>query len=70
MILTNANIVLNNEVVLGSLKIEDGKIQAIDSGRMALASAVDCEGGYLMPGLVELHTDNMEKHFTPRPGVA
>jgi alpha-D-ribose 1-methylphosphonate 5-triphosphate diphosphatase len=70
MILTNANIVLNNEVVLGSLKIEDGKIQAIDTGKMALASAVDCEGGYLMPGLVELHTDNMEKHFTPRPGVA
>jgi len=24
----------------------------------------------LLPGLVELHTDNMEKHFTPRPGVA
>jgi DNA-binding GntR family transcriptional regulator len=57
MILTNANIVLNNEVVLGSLKIEDGKIQAIDTGKMALASAVDCQGGYLMPGLVELHTD-------------
>ena len=22
-----------------------------------------------MPGLVELHTDNLEKHFAPRPGV-
>src|SRR5690606_6358778 len=24
---------------------------------------------YLIPGLVELHTDHLESHFTPRPGV-
>ena len=30
---------------------------------------IDLEGDYLVPGLVELHTDNMEKHFAPRPGV-
>jgi alpha-D-ribose 1-methylphosphonate 5-triphosphate diphosphatase len=29
----------------------------------------DLEGDYLVPGLVELHTDNLEKHFVPRAGV-
>ncbi|WP_432696411.1 alpha-D-ribose 1-methylphosphonate 5-triphosphate diphosphatase [Marinobacterium sp. YM272] len=70
MILTNAKIVLSNEVINGSLHINRGCIEAIDSGGVSLPGAVDCEGGYLMPGMVELHTDNMEKHFTPRPGVA
>lgn len=70
MILTNAKIVLSNEVVDGTLHIEDGRIRAIDQGRSALPDAIDCDGGMLLPGLVELHTDNMEKHFTPRPGVA
>lgn len=31
---------------------------------------VDLEGDYLIPGLVELHTDNLEKHFVPRTGVS
>ena len=38
-------------------------------GRTACAAAIDLEGDYLVPGLVELHTDNLEKHFAPRPGV-
>jgi len=29
----------------------------------------DLEGDFLIPGLVELHTDNLEKHFIPRTGV-
>ena len=31
--------------------------------------AEDWGGDYLLPGLVELHTDNLEKHLEPRPGV-
>jgi alpha-D-ribose 1-methylphosphonate 5-triphosphate diphosphatase len=27
------------------------------------------EGDFLIPGLVELHTDHLEAHYTPRPGV-
>lgn len=69
MILTNANIVLNNEVVKGTLWVEGDHIHQIDQGICSLPKAIDCQGGYLIPGLVELHTDNMEKHFTPRPGV-
>jgi alpha-D-ribose 1-methylphosphonate 5-triphosphate diphosphatase len=29
----------------------------------------DLEGDFLIPGLIELHTDNLEKHFVPRAGV-
>ncbi len=70
MILTNAKLVLDDEVVEGSLQVRDGRIASIDPGRSQLPEAIDCGGGYLLPGMVELHTDNMEKHFTPRPGVA
>ena len=30
---------------------------------------MDLGGDHLLPGLVELHTDHLERHFTPRPGV-
>lgn len=31
--------------------------------------AVDCGGDLVLPGLVELHTDNVERHIEPRPEV-
>jgi alpha-D-ribose 1-methylphosphonate 5-triphosphate diphosphatase len=68
-IISNAYIVLSDEVVHGSITIEDGNITAIDQGSSSLPSAIDWDGDYLMPGLIELHTDNMEKYFSPRPGV-
>ncbi|MGM0537109.1 MAG: alpha-D-ribose 1-methylphosphonate 5-triphosphate diphosphatase [Pseudomonadota bacterium] len=69
-ILANARLVLDEEVCRGSLVIRDGRIAAVDTGSTAVAGAVDCDGDYLMPGMVELHTDNMEKYFQPRPKVA
>lgn len=69
LILTNARLVLANEVIDGTLQVVDGVIKSIDPGRVTLAHALDLEGQYLLPGLVELHTDNLEKHFTPRPKV-
>lgn len=70
MIIKNAKIILRNEVIQGTVSIEDGKIKAVDQGGSQLANAQDWQGDYLMPGLIELHTDNMEKYFSPRPGVA
>ncbi len=37
--------------------------------RAGAPGALDLEGDFLLPGLVELHTDNLEKHVAPRPGV-
>lgn len=68
-ILTHARLVLDDEVIDGTLVIRDGRIAAVDSGMSQAPGAVDCEGDTLLPGLVELHTDNMEKYFQPRPKV-
>lgn len=68
-ILSNAQIVLADEVISGTVCFEDGKITEISSGASSIPGALDCEQQFLIPGLVELHTDNLEKHFTPRPKV-
>ena len=67
----NANIVLSDELVHGSVRIEDGRIASVDSeaGAGASTDGYDLEGDYLMPGLVEIHTDNFERHLMPRPKV-
>ncbi len=66
---TNARLVLADEVVLGSLTCQRGIIQAIDPGDKGVGGAIDVQGDYLMPGMVEVHTDNFERHLMPRPKV-
>lgn len=65
----NAEIVTRDRVFKGSVQIRDGKITDIDQGNLSSSSAMDFEGDMLLPGLIEMHTDNLEKHFQPRPGV-
>ncbi|TCU18386.1 alpha-D-ribose 1-methylphosphonate 5-triphosphate diphosphatase [Rhizobium sullae] len=67
IVLSNARIVLEDEIVDGSLLIRDGKIADISKGNSA--NGEDFEGDYLIPGLVELHTDHLEGHYSPRPGL-
>lgn len=69
LLLTNARLVTETEVLTGTLKVKNGLICAMDQGITQVPGAMDCHGAYLIPGLVELHTDNLEKHFSPRPGV-
>jgi alpha-D-ribose 1-methylphosphonate 5-triphosphate diphosphatase len=69
MILANARIVLEGETVLGALCVRDGLIHDVSVGATANSDAVDLGGDLLIPGLVELHTDNLEKLLQPRPGV-
>ncbi|MEM8650993.1 MAG: alpha-D-ribose 1-methylphosphonate 5-triphosphate diphosphatase [Pseudomonadota bacterium] len=66
-IISNAKLVLSNEVVHGSLKVSDGQIADISTSQSTSPSALDFEGDYLIPGLIELHTDNLERHIMPRP---
>lgn len=68
VVFTNANLLIGYEVVMGSLKVENGVITDIDTSSVAVRG-IDCEGDYLSPGLVELHTDNLERHLQPRPGA-
>lgn len=66
-VLTNARIVLADEVVDGSLVIRDGRIAIVEPGEARAGE--DMEGDYVIPGLVELHTDHLEGHYAPRPKV-
>ena len=68
-IIQNARIIALDEEFTGSVLIENGLIRSIDRGATSLPAAEDWAGDWLMPGLVELHTDNLEKHLVPRPGV-
>jgi alpha-D-ribose 1-methylphosphonate 5-triphosphate diphosphatase len=68
-IFTNARLVLDDEVVKGSLYSHGGTIERIDQGASAISGAIDLQGDYLMPGMVEVHTDNFERHLMPRPKV-
>ena len=67
-IFTNGRIVTAEAEFEGTVVVREGRIIDVDQGR-SHAADVDLEGDYLVPGFVELHTDNLEKHFAPRPGV-
>jgi alpha-D-ribose 1-methylphosphonate 5-triphosphate diphosphatase len=69
MVVTNARVVTRRECFLGTLRTAEGAIAEVAPGRSRLREALDLEGDYLLPGLVELHTDMLEKHAVPRPRV-
>ena len=68
-ILTNASVVSAQGVFLGTVVLRNGLISEVDDRVSHLPQAQNLNGDYLLPGLVELHTDNLEKHLGPRPGV-
>ncbi|OXS53996.1 alpha-D-ribose 1-methylphosphonate 5-triphosphate diphosphatase [Cohnella sp. CIP 111063] len=54
----------------GDLTIEDGIIAAIDGAGSAGDSAdIDAEGCWVLPGLIDLHCDAIEKEVEPRPNT-
>ena len=69
LILANALLVLPDETVTGSLRVRAGRISDMDTGASVPVGAIDCAGDFVCPGLVELHTDNLERHIQPRPRV-
>ena len=68
-ILTNARMVLADEIICGTIAFSGDAIRDLSRGSVAVPAAEDLEGDFLLPGLVELHTDHLESHFAPRPGV-
>ena len=68
-IFTNGCFVLEDRVIDGTLKVRGDIVLEVDESRCRLRSAEDLAGDTVIPGLVELHTDNFERHLSPRPGV-
>lgn len=68
-ILANARLILPDGVLLGQIRMADGRITDLAEGAAVPHGAIDCCGDLVMPGLIELHTDNLERHIEPRPKV-
>jgi len=65
-ILTNARLALGESLRAGTLVLRGGTIAEVADGRSHAPAARDLAGDILMPGLVDLHTDNLERQVQPR----
>lgn len=75
-VITHAHLVTpTTEIPDGALVVDDGRIVALgpagslDPTLLEGAAVVDVDGAYVLPGLVDLHTDTLEKEITPRPAA-
>lgn len=67
--LANARLILPDGEVRGQITLLGAQIVDVSEGATVPAGAIDCAGDIVSPGLIELHTDNLERHIRPRPGV-
>ncbi|AMS28395.1 MAG TPA: phosphonate metabolism protein PhnM [Hyphomonadaceae bacterium] len=68
--LFSKRVVAPEGVVAAQVEIDDGHIVAIvPSETRSSSDAHDLGDDFLIPGLVDIHTDNLEKHYQPRPGA-
>jgi alpha-D-ribose 1-methylphosphonate 5-triphosphate diphosphatase len=68
-VLCNVRLVLADRVIeAGWIAVADGMIADFGTGRPP-AGAEDVAGDFVIPGLIELHTDHLEAHYMPRPKV-
>jgi alpha-D-ribose 1-methylphosphonate 5-triphosphate diphosphatase len=65
-ILTNAILVLPDAVTQGTIVLRDGRIAAVDTSRSYNPAAIDLGGDHILPGVVDVHTDNLERQVQPR----
>lgn len=69
-LITNATLVTPEGEIRGAVRIADGRIAEVlyDSAPQE-AGAADWQGDYLLPGVIDIHTDHFEKHVFPRSHV-
>ncbi len=65
-ILTNAVLVLPDATLLGTIAWRGEGIVEVQPGRSAVPAAQDMGGDFLIPGVVDVHTDNLERQVQPR----
>ncbi|ULU25532.1 alpha-D-ribose 1-methylphosphonate 5-triphosphate diphosphatase [Dyella terrae] len=68
--IARARLILPDRVIVGGADIRGDRIERLWAGDELPDGAIDFEGDFLLPGLIELHTDNLEKHLLPRAGAA
>lgn len=67
--IANAQIVTPHEIIHGSVHIRDGVIADLQPNSFCPPGAINAAGDYLIPGLVDVHTDNFEQLVRPRKSV-
>jgi alpha-D-ribose 1-methylphosphonate 5-triphosphate diphosphatase len=65
-ILTNAMLVMADGTIRGTLVMRGELIADVQPGRSSAVAARDLDGDYLIPGIVDTHTDNLERQVQPR----
>lgn len=68
--LTHARVVLDDQVLEdAAVLIDEGLIRAINPEQVTGATEINLRGQWLMPGMVDLHCDAIEKEAEPRAKV-
>ena len=65
-VFSNAVLVLTDRTIEGSIVVEDDTIVDVLPFR-DLGEGIDCRGEFLAPGIIDIHTDYLERELTPRP---
>ena len=65
-VLTNAILVLPDEILSGTIVMQGETIADIQPGRSYVRNAIDLGGDTVIPGAVDVHTDNLERQVQPR----
>jgi len=70
--LTHAKVVLPDQILENaSVRIEDGTIHSINDHNAVNPDeeVLSLDGAYLMPGIIDIHTDALDAEINPRPGA-
>ncbi|KOX91448.1 phosphonate metabolism protein PhnM [Haloarcula rubripromontorii] len=65
----DGRIVTPDSVVEGGVRVEGDRIVAVGDVETEAETVVDADGRYVMPGLIDLHGDDIENHLHPRSGA-
>ncbi|MFC5469971.1 alpha-D-ribose 1-methylphosphonate 5-triphosphate diphosphatase [Cohnella suwonensis] len=63
------SVVLPDRVIRGDVAIEDGTIVSVGEPGDSGGRVIEAEGAWVLPGLVDIHCDAIEKEIEPRPNT-
>lgn len=73
LILKGGSVVTPNGIIQANLAVEDGRISSISSEEIMNTGTgnqvIDASGCWVLPGLVDIHCDAIEKEVEPRPNT-
>jgi alpha-D-ribose 1-methylphosphonate 5-triphosphate diphosphatase len=74
LLITNGQLVLPDRILpCGHLLTQNGIIERVskhsDIRGIENARIIDAQGGYVLPGFIDIHSDAIEKEIEPRPGA-